>query len=102
MATRFQLGVEPDDPEDVRLDKAMFTLVSSLLAVMAFAWIGIYLALGLPRSAAIPFAYQLCAVISLVVLWRTRALRPVRTALLVLMLVLPFALQWSLGGFANG
>jgi len=96
------LGVDAEDPEEVRLDKAMLTLVASLLAVMAFAWIGIYLAIGLPWSAAIPFAYQLCVVASLVGFARTKRIRGVRAVLLVLMLVLPFALQWSLGGFANG
>ena len=96
------LGVDAEDPDDVRLDKAMVTLVASLLAAMSYAWIAIYLAIGLPRSAAIPFVYQLCVVASLVGFARTKRIRTIRTILLVLMLVLPFALQWSLGGFANG
>ena len=96
------LGVLPDDTEDERLDKAMLTLVAGLLAVMAFAWVAIYLAVGLPQSAAIPFVYQLAVVASLVGFARTKQFRVVRTIQLVLMLVLPFALQWSLGGFANG
>ena len=96
------LGVAADDPEDVRLDKAMLALVSALIAVMAFAWVGIYLAIGLPRSAAIPFVYQLCVVACLVSFARTKRIHTVRAVLLVLMLLLPFALQWSLGGFANG
>jgi len=96
------LGVDADDSDDVRLDKAMVTLVSSLIAAMSFAWIAIYLAIGLPRSAAIPFVYQLCVVASLIVFARTKRIRTIRTILLALMLALPFALQWSLGGFANG
>jgi len=96
------LGVDEADPEEVRLGKAMLTLVASLLAAMACAWVAIYLAIGLPRSAAIPFVFQLCVVASLVWFARTKSVRPIRTILLVLMLVLPFALQWSLGGFANG
>jgi adenylate cyclase len=96
------LGVAEEDPEDVRLEKAMFTLVSCLLALMAFAWVGIYLAIGLPRSAAIPGAYQLCVVASLAVFARVKRLDPIRAILLLLMLLLPFALQWSLGGFVNG
>jgi guanylate cyclase len=96
------LGVDADDADDVRLDKEILTLVTSLIAVMSVAWIAIYLAIGLPRSAAIPFAYQVCAVASLVVFSRTKRIGPIRTAHLVLMLMLPFALQWSLGGFANG
>jgi len=96
------LGVDETDPEEVRLDKAMLTLVASLLAAMACAWVAIYLAIGLPRSAAIPFVYQICVVASLVWFARTKSIRAIRMVLLVLMLVLPFALQWSLGGFANG
>jgi guanylate cyclase len=96
------LGVDVDDPDDMRLDKAMVALVASLLAAMACAWIAIYLLLGLPRSAAIPFVYQLCVVASLAGFARAKRIGVIRTVLLVLMLVLPFALQWSLGGFANG
>jgi guanylate cyclase len=106
LPTAFQrlagLGVDPDDPDDVRLDKAMVTLVTSFIAAMSCAWIAIYLALGLLRSAAIPFVYQLCVVASLVVFAHTKRVETIRTVLLVLMLALPFALQWSLGGFANG
>ena len=96
------LGADAEDPDDVRLDKGIVTLVASLIAAMSFAWIAIYLAIGLPRSAAIPFVYQLSVVASLVSFARTKRVRTIRTILLVLMLVLPFALQWSLGGFANG
>lgn len=96
------LGVNEADSQDQRLDKAMLTLVAALLAVMAFAWVGIYLAAGLPRSAAIPFAYQLAVVGSMVWFARTKQFHEVRTFQLILMLMLPFGLQWSLGGFANG
>jgi adenylate cyclase len=96
------IGVDVEDDDDVRLDKGMLTLVSCLIAAMSFAWIAIYLAIGLPRSAAIPFAYQVCVVAGLVVFARTKRIRGIRAFLLVLMLALPFALQWSLGGFANG
>ena len=96
------LGVEESDSDDLRLDKAMLTLVTCLIAVMSFAWIGIYLAIGLPRSAAIPAVYQVCVVVTLVVFARTKRIGLIRPVLLVLMVVLPFVLQWSLGGFENG
>lgn len=96
------LGTDETDAEDTRLEKAVFTLVSSLLAVLAFTWVGIYLAIGLPRSAAIPGVFQLCVVASLAVFHRTKHLASIRGVLLALMLFLPFVLQWSLGGFVNG
>jgi adenylate cyclase len=95
------IGVDADDPEDLRLDKAMFTLVSSLLAVMACVWVAMYLAIGLPRSAAIPIAFQLSVIASLLAFAYTKRFGEIRTILLALMLVLPFALQWSLGGFVS-
>jgi guanylate cyclase len=97
-----ELGADPADHEDQRLDKAMLVLVTSSIALMSFAWVGIYLAIGLPRSAAIPAAYQVCVVVTLVVFARTKRIGGIRRMLLLLMLVLPVALQWSLGGFANG
>ena len=97
-----RLAVLGVDVDDVRFDKGMLTLVSCLIAVMSFAWIAIYLAIGLPRSAAIPFAYQVGVVTALVSFAHTKRIGGVRSFLLVLMLTLPFALQWSLGGFANG
>jgi adenylate cyclase len=96
------VGLETNDTEDERLDKAMFTLVTCLLAVMAIAWVAIYLAIGLPQSAAIPFVYQLAVVVSIVEFARTKRFHAIRNIQLVLMLLLPFALQWSLGGFAHG
>lgn len=96
------LGFDVEDSDDLRLDKAMVTLVSSLLAVMSLAWIAIYLAIGVPQSAAIPLVYLLCVIASLVGFARTKRIQTIRTFLLLLMLALPFVLQWSLGGFANG
>ncbi|MGZ6966359.1 MAG: adenylate/guanylate cyclase domain-containing protein [Acidimicrobiia bacterium] len=96
------IGVDVADEDDVRLDKGMLTLVSCLIALMSFAWIAIYLAIGLPQSAAIPFVYQVGVVAALVGFAHTKRIRASRSFLLVLMLALPFALQWSLGGFANG
>ena len=96
------IGVAEGDSEDLRLDKAMLTLVSTLIALMSFAWVGAYLVLGLPGSAAIPFAYQVGATAALVWFSRTKRIGATRSVVLAMMTVLPFALQWSLGGFENG
>jgi hypothetical protein len=95
------LGTLPSDSEEVRLRKAVLTLSSSLMATLAFVWVGTYAALGLWLSAAIPFAYQLASAASMYTFARTRRYRLFRASQLWMSLVLPFALQWSLGGFAN-
>jgi class 3 adenylate cyclase len=56
--------------------------------------------LGLWLSAAIPLAYQLASGASLYTFARTRRYRLFRVSQLLMSLLLPFALQWSLGGFA--
>ncbi|MEX1170566.1 MAG: adenylate/guanylate cyclase domain-containing protein [Chloroflexota bacterium] len=93
------LGVDPADPDELRLQKVTLTLAAITVTVLAVVWVGTYLALGLPVSAAIPFAYQIVSITSLAVFARNRDYRFLRSSQLALMLVLPFLLQWSLGGF---
>jgi len=78
----------------------VLVLSASLMPTLAFAWVGTYAVLGLWLPAAIPFAYQLASVVSLYAFARTRNFRFFRTSQLLMSLLLPFALQWSLGGFA--
>jgi guanylate cyclase len=93
------LGVDPGDSEDERLRKATLTLAATLMAAMAIVWVATYWSLGLWRSGAIPFGYQLATVGGLVVFDRTKRFGPFCTSQLVMMLALPFLLQASLGGF---
>jgi class 3 adenylate cyclase len=95
------IGSSPSDSEELRLRKSVLVLSSSLMATLAFAWVGTYAVLGLWLSAAIPFAYQLASGASLYTFARTRRYRLFRTSQLLMSLTLPFALQWSLGGFAS-
>ncbi len=95
------LGTLPSDSEEVRLRKSVLTLSTSLMATLSFVWVGTYAVLGLWLSAAIPFVYQLASTASIYTFARTRRYRLFRTSQLWMSLLLPFALQWSLGGFAN-
>jgi class 3 adenylate cyclase len=93
------LGVLPNDPEEIRLQKATLTLVAVIVTVLSIVWVGTYFALGLPGQAAIPLTYQLVSIASLVVFARTKGYRVFRFSQLVLTILLPFLLQWSLGGY---
>jgi len=94
-------GTLPSDPEDVRLSKTVLVLSATLMTTLAFVWVGTYAVLGLWLSAAIPFVYQLASAASIYTFARTRRYRLFRVSQLWMSLILPFALQWSLGGFAN-
>jgi adenylate cyclase len=93
------IGVAPDDPDEVRTRKVTLTLASEIVTVMAVVWVGTYLALGLPLSAAIPFSYQVASILTLVAFARTKEYRFFRFSQIVLITALPFVLQWSLGGY---
>jgi adenylate cyclase len=69
------------------------------MATLAVVWVATYAALGLWISAAIPLAYQIASATSLYTFARTRRYLLFRTSQLWMSLLLPFALQWSLGGF---
>ena len=95
------IGVLPGDPPEVRLRKAVLTLAAVIISVLAVYWVGMYLALGLRVSAAIPFIYQVVSAAGLIHFLRAKDDRLFRTSQLTAMLLLPFLLQWSLGGFVN-
>jgi class 3 adenylate cyclase len=92
-------GVAATDSEEIRLQKVTITGAAVTVTGLAVIWVGTYLALGLPVSAAIPFTYQLVSIASLAVFARTKDYRFFRFSQLVLIIVLPFLLQWSLGGY---
>jgi adenylate cyclase len=94
-----EVGASPEDPEVLRVRKAVLVLSTVLMAGLSFAWVVTYGSLGLWRSAAIPLAYQVASLAGISVFARTRRYIRFRQSQLTLSLVLPFALQWSLGGF---
>jgi guanylate cyclase len=96
-----EIGALPEDSAETRARKSVLVLSSVLMAGMACLWVVTYAVLGLWLSAAIPFAYQVATAISIATFARTRRYVLFRDGQLVLPLLLPFALQWSLGGFEN-
>jgi adenylate cyclase len=95
------IGARSTDGPDLRLRKQALVLIAISITGLATIWTLTYLALGLPVAALSPLAYQLISIASLAYLHLTgsyNALRFVQTAAILL---LPFTLQWSLGGFHN-
>ena len=93
------IGASPSDSDELRVRKAVLVLSATLMASLAVVWVATYAALGLWTSAAIPFVYQVATAISIVVFARTRRYVRFRDSQLAMSLLLPFLLQWSLGGF---
>jgi adenylate cyclase len=93
-------GVAADDPDDVRVQKVTLTVAAVMVTVLSSFWVVTYFGLGLPEAAAIPFAYQVISIVSLIEFARTKDFRPFRFSQIVFIILLPFLLQWSLGGYA--
>jgi adenylate cyclase len=95
------VGSLPTDPPEKQLRKSALVLASLLITVLSFVWVGTYAALELWRSALIPIAYQVASIAGLGYFARTKRFDVYRASQLLLILVLPFLLQWSLGGFVE-
>ena len=96
-----EIGALPSDPDELRARKAVLVLSSTLMATLSCLWVVTYAVLGLWVSAAIPLSYQIATAVSIATFARTRRYILFRKSQLLLPLALPFALQWSLGGFEN-
>lgn len=94
-----QVGVLPQDEEAERIRKRSLVALVSLIIVLSPIWIFTYLVLGRPLSAAFPAAYILFSLVSLALLARTARFSLFVATQIACFLVLPLALQWSLGGF---
>jgi adenylate cyclase len=93
------VGVATKDPDETRAQKAVLTLAAALVTILAIIWVATYWVLGLPRAAAIPFVYQVASVASLLAFARTKSYRFFRFSHAAMMTLLPFMLQWALGGY---
>jgi adenylate cyclase len=93
------LGVSELDDDSIRAQKAALTLAAVLVTALAVVWVGTYWLLGIPGAAAIPLIYQVASIASLVVFARTKSYRFFRSSQALMMTVLPFLLQWTLGGY---
>ncbi len=94
-------GALPTDTVEERLQKAVLIYTALLICVLSLWWVGTYWILGVPRSAAIPLFYQLASIAGVIYCMRTRDFALFRRSQLAMFLVLPVALQWTLGGFVN-
>lgn len=90
-----------DAPED-RTKKGVLALSAAIIGLLALFWGIAYNLLGFHLPGLIPLGYAALSFFGLAHFLHTRRYRLFRNTQLALILVLPFLLQWSLGGFANG
>ena len=94
-----ELGHRPNDPKDERLRKSSLLVVSGPFALAGLIWGVLYFVNGLFIPGTIPFSYGLLSVFSIISFAISKQYKFFRNSQLFLILVLPFALQLSMGGF---
>lgn len=97
-----ELGHLPTDDADLRLKKIALTLVPLIIGPAAFIWGSVYFLLNRPLSGSIPMSYAIISAASLVYFFRTKKTGFIQFSQLLLVLLLPFLLMWSLGGLSGG
>ncbi|MCB0545423.1 MAG: adenylate/guanylate cyclase domain-containing protein [Saprospiraceae bacterium] len=95
-----KVGVGINDTEDVRIRKQTLTMISVLISAAGLVWGSMYAALGLPVTAMFPYAYSLLMGLAIIIFHNTKNFSLLLNTELVLILLLPFFVQWSIGGFA--
>ena len=95
-------GYLPEDNAETRRKKAALTLVPLIIGPAAFIWGSIYFYIGHPLSGSIPMSYSVISVLTLVYYFKNKKTEFLEKSQLLLVLLLPFFLMWSLGGFFHG
>lgn len=97
----YNIGSEPGDSDEVRLQKALLVSGVSMIVVAAAIWGLIYFYYDEWLAGAIPFGYSIFASISIGLFALTRQYYLFRFSQFVLILLLPWLLMLALGGFIN-
>lgn len=103
IVTRLALiGANPGDHEDLKLKKSLLVLCSFPFIITGTAWGIMYIIFGELNAGLIPLIYSAISCLSLTFFGITRKFNVFRFSQLLLILLLPFTLMLTLGGFVNG
>jgi len=92
----------PTDSAVEKTSKGVVLITTIIIAFLAIFWGLSYIALGYLVSGAIPLSYACISFLGISYFLISRRFIFFRFTQLLLILLLPFLLQWSLGGFSNG
>jgi class 3 adenylate cyclase len=84
-----------------KLSGDMLVFTTGFMVCASMLWLVIYWSMGYRYSMAIPFAFQVASVLTLMLYLRFKKLYLFAMIQLGLILFTPFAMQWSIGNFVN-
>lgn len=95
------VGSDPNDDQDIRLQKTLLVFSSLMMSTLAIIWGSIYLVFRENLAAVIPLSYSVLSYLSIIWFAFTRRYKFFRFTQLLFPLLLPFFLMLALGGFIN-
>ncbi len=96
------IGALQSDSEEVRLQKSLLVVCSFPFVFVSATWGIMYMLFGENLSALIPLTYSVFSLASIIYFGISRKFSVFRFSQLFLILILPFAMMLSLGGFVRG
>ena len=97
-----RIGSDPLDDDNLRLQKSLLVVCAFPFMIAGTAWGLMYIFFDEPLAGSIPMSYSLVSMLSVIYFGWTRQYRFFRFSQLTLILLLPFLLMVTLGGFING
>jgi guanylate cyclase len=94
--------MDPDDDDDIWLQKSLLTVCAIPFALAGAIWAVTYILLGELLAGIIPLSYAVISLFSIIYFGLTHRYHFFRFSQLTLILLLPFFLMMALGGFVNG
>jgi hypothetical protein len=94
-------GIEPDDTEELRLNKSLLLFSTGLICTVMMVWVAIYYLLGANLSRDLALGVQLVLIGNVLLYIGTRRFDSFRTTQLGLFLFLPFVAQWAAGNLID-
>ncbi len=102
LAWLVRIGMDPDDDDDIQLQKSLLTVCAFPFVFAGAAWAVTYILLGEVLAGIIPLSYAVISLFSIIHFGLTRRYHFFRFSQLTLILLLPFLLMMALGGFVSG
>ena len=96
------IGADPDDDDEIRLKKSLLVLCALPFVFAGVVWGLMYMFFGELLAGMIPLSYAGISLLSILHFGLTRRYRVFRFSQLLLILLLPFLLMVTLGGYVNG
>src|SRR5215217_3070044 len=102
MARIAMIGGVASDSNELKLQKSLLVICSFPFIIAGAGWGIMYILFGETLAGLIPLSYSLFSIASIIYFKASHKFEVFRFSQLLLILLLPFALMLSLGGFVNG